>query len=95
MKVIVEAEAARWYKKEMALQDGDQLHVFVRLGGCGSVQPGMSLGIMKENATGPNIHQTVEGIDFYMLEEQLWYLDEKDLHIRYDAKHDEAYFHVE
>ncbi|GFN31682.1 HesB/YadR/YfhF family protein [Paenibacillus xylaniclasticus] len=84
MKIKVDADVARWYINEMSLKPGDQMQIFVRLGGCGSVQPGMSLGITKEASNAPRLSQVREGIEFYMLEDQLWYLDNKDLELRFE-----------
>ena len=94
MKLSVEPNAARWYKEELGLSDGDQLRVFVRLGGCGSVQPGLSLGIMKDESRRPGLRQEAEGLVFFMEEDQLWYLDGKELHLRFDAEQDEAVLDV-
>ncbi|AJY76994.1 HesB/YadR/YfhF family protein [Paenibacillus beijingensis] len=94
MKITVEQSAARWYKNELALNAGDQLQIFVRLGGCGSVQPGLSLGVIKAESNAPRIRQTAEDVEFYMLEDHLWYLDNKDLHIRFDEKQEEVSFDV-
>ncbi|GGG13874.1 HesB/YadR/YfhF family protein [Paenibacillus abyssi] len=94
MNIIVEQPAARWYKQEMSLSDGDSLRVFVRLGGCGSVQPGFSLGVMKETPRNPGLSQEVEGIVFYMEEDNLWYLDGRALHIRFDEQLDDIQFEV-
>ncbi|MCM3749197.1 hypothetical protein M3223_17710 [Paenibacillus pasadenensis] len=94
MKLVVEPEAARWYKRELGLNDGDQLRVFVRLGGCGSVQPGLSLGIMKDESRSPGLRETAEGLVFFMEEDQLWYLDGKELHLIYDASEQEAVLQV-
>jgi Uncharacterized protein conserved in bacteria len=94
MRIIVDNAVARWYIDEMDLQPGDQLHIFVRLGGCGSVVPGMSLGIMKEKSSAPRIQAVCEGIEFYMLQDQLWYLENKDLYLQFDSQSDGVGFKV-
>lgn len=94
VRINVEPSAARWYKNEMDLDAGDQIQIFIRLGGCGSVQPGLSLGIIKAETTAPRISQTTEDIEFYMLEDHLWYLDDKELHIRFDEEQHEIDFVV-
>jgi len=95
MKLVVEQAAASWYKNEMGLSDGDQLRVFVRLGGCGSVHPGLSLGITKDAPSRPAVSSEAEGITFFVEEDNVWYLDGKDLHIRFDAKHEDISMTVE
>ncbi|EFM12400.1 HesB/YadR/YfhF-family protein [Paenibacillus curdlanolyticus YK9] len=94
MKINVEPAVAQWYIDEMGLKQGDQLHIFVRLGGCGSVQPGMSLGITKEPSQAPRLKHVSEGIEFYMLEDQLWYLDNKSLSLQYNEKEEGVGFYV-
>ncbi|OXM13872.1 HesB/YadR/YfhF family protein [Paenibacillus herberti] len=94
MKLVIEPDAARWYKQELGLVEGDQLRVFVRLGGCGSVQPGLSLGIMKDESRSPGLREVAEGLVFFMEEDQLWYLDGKELHLIYDALEQEAVLEV-
>ncbi|MFC4101187.1 HesB/YadR/YfhF family protein [Paenibacillus xanthanilyticus] len=95
MRIIVDPTAARWYKEELAADDGEQLQIFVYLGGCGSVQPGLSLGIVKKPSDAPRMSAVEAGVEFYMLEDQLWYLDNRDLQILFDAKRDMSYIHVD
>ncbi len=94
MKLQVEEKAANWYKEEMALMEGDHLRLFVRLGGCGSVLPGLSLGIMRDEPREPGVETQVEGVHFYMEQDQLWYLDNRDLHISFDAATEEIKMEV-
>ncbi|MFD0715456.1 HesB/YadR/YfhF family protein [Paenibacillus sp. GCM10027626] len=89
MKLVVEPEAASWYKRAMDLADGACLRIYVRLGGCGSVHPGLSLGIMEDVPRSPGLRTNVEGIEFYIEEENLWYLEQKDLRIAFDAQDEE------
>ena len=94
MKISVAQPAARWYKQEMELCEGDSLRIFVRLGGCESVQPGFSLGVMKDTPRTPALQQMVEGILFYMEEDNIWYLDNKALYIQFDELFDDVRFLV-
>lgn len=94
MRIIVDGAVARWYIDEMELQPGDQLHIYVRLGGCGSVVPGMSLGIIKEKSSAQRIQAVSEGIEFYMLQDQLWYLENKDLYLQFDSQGEGVGFKV-
>ncbi|WP_314585798.1 hypothetical protein [Paenibacillus terrigena] len=94
MRMIVEAPAARWYKREMSLSDGDSLRIFVRMGGCGSVVPGLSLGVMQDKPVNPALSEVVEGIRFYIEDDNMWYLGHKELHIVYDEKNDDIALEV-
>lgn len=94
MRLVVEQSAARWYMREMELTSGDHLRIFVRLGGSGSVQPGYSLGVMKDTPRNPGLHQVVEGITFYMEDDNLWFLDEKDLYLRFNDHEDDILMEI-
>jgi Uncharacterized protein conserved in bacteria len=89
MKLTVEPAAAKWYKEQMELADGDSLRVFVRLGGCGSVHPGLSLGVTKDEPRAAGLSHEAEGITFYMEEDNLWYLEGKELVISFNPKYEE------
>ncbi|MBD2872180.1 HesB/YadR/YfhF family protein [Paenibacillus arenilitoris] len=95
MKIRVEQPAARWYKTEMGLSDGDSVRVYVRLGGCGSVHPGLSLGVIKDTPMRVGVSEVVEGVTFYMEEDNLWYLDGKSLRISFDERYEEIKMTVE
>ena len=86
MKLFVAEKAASWYKQELALSEGDHVRLFVRMGGCGSVVPGLSLGIMRDEPRQPGLEAQVEGVNFYIEQDQLWYLDNRDLHITFDPE---------
>jgi len=89
MNIVVEQPAASWYKTEMGLVDGDFVRIYVRLGGCGSVHPGLSLGVIKDKPRRIGLSEAVDGITFFMEEDNLWYLENKELRISFDAKYEE------
>ncbi|OMF19767.1 hypothetical protein BK133_29585 [Paenibacillus sp. FSL H8-0548] len=95
MGLRVEQPAARWYKTEMGLVEGDFIRIFIRLGGCGSVHPGLSLGITKDEPRSIGLSHDVEGITYYIEEDNLWYLDNKSLRISFDEKYEEIEMAVE
>ncbi|WP_139995647.1 HesB/YadR/YfhF family protein [Paenibacillus paridis] len=95
MKLIVEQPAASWYKTEMGLVDGDAIRIFVRLGGCGSVHPGLSLGITKDEPRSIGLSVEAEGVTYYIEEDNLWYLEKKSLRISFDEKYEEIKMDVE
>ncbi|NIK79520.1 uncharacterized protein YneR [Paenibacillus castaneae] len=95
MKLVVEQTAARWYKSEMELVDGDAVRIYVRLGGCGSVHPGLSLGVIKDTPRNLGISQEVDGIIYFIEEDNIWYLENKSLRISFDEKYEEIAMVVE
>ncbi|MBM7644477.1 uncharacterized protein YneR [Scopulibacillus daqui] len=73
----VSEKAARFYKEEMALKDGDSLQLFVRHGGIGI--GGYALGVEKAVPRDFDIKQTIEGITFFARPDDLWFLDQLQL----------------
>ncbi|WP_243387965.1 HesB/YadR/YfhF family protein [Bacillus kexueae] len=95
MNLIVTKEAANWYKNEFHLENGDTLRFFARYGGCSNVQKGFSLGVAKDEPVDIATQTKEEGITFFIEEKDLWYFDEKDLTVNYDATLDEPTFMIE
>jgi uncharacterized protein YneR len=95
MKLIVEQPAAEWYKEQMGLAEGDALRIYVRLGGCGSVHPGLSLGVIKEEPRKAGLSQTIDGVTYYIEEDNLWYLDNKTLTISFQEQYEEIVMAVQ
>lgn len=73
MDVTIKNEAVQLYKKEMGLKEGDALRLYVRVGGCGS--GGFSVGVTKDQPSPTSYIQTIEGISFFVEEEDFWYLN--------------------
>lgn len=73
MKLSVSQDAARWYKDEMSLKQGDYIQFIVKLYGQ-NIHPNYSLGITRESPQEMEIHVTVEEITFYN-EPDAWFLD--------------------
>ncbi|WP_312475580.1 HesB/YadR/YfhF family protein [Neobacillus sp.] len=92
MNLQITNEAARWYKQELNLTEGDHIRFFVRYGGCSTVQSGFSLGISSEEPVDIGAKSYIEGITFYIEEKDLWYLDDHDLLIEYQSDYDEPVF---
>ncbi|MGO4547862.1 HesB/YadR/YfhF family protein [Paenibacillus sp. 2TAB23] len=95
MKLEVEDAAGGFYKQAMGLVNGEAIRIYVRLGGCGSVHPGLSLGVTKDEPIQIGLQTVVDGITYYMEQDNLWYLDNKSLRISYDEQHEEIKMIVE
>lgn len=89
MKLIVEQAAAKWYKEQMELQDGEHVRIYIKLGGCGSVHPGLSLGVMRDEPLEIGLEAIMEGVHFFIEQTNVWYLEEKNLTISFDAEQEE------
>jgi uncharacterized protein YneR len=90
--IQVAREAAEWYKKELELTEGQAVRFFARYSAGGHIHPGFSLGIDTQEPEHPGLSTTVEGIRFYMEEQDLWYLDGYHLKVSYDPQADDIIY---
>lgn len=95
MKLHIEQSAAKWYKEQLQLESGEYVRIYVRLGGCGSVHPGLSLGVTKDTPLDIGLEHVTEDVHFYIEKDNLWYLENKDLTISFDAATEEVSMKVQ
>jgi uncharacterized protein YneR len=84
MKLEVTKEAAGWFASELDLKSGDYVQFVVKIyGGIPTAHEGFYLGLSvgKEGTIG--IKDEVEGITFYISEEDSWLLKHHDLKVIY------------
>jgi uncharacterized protein YneR len=84
MNITIEKEAFDFYKEDFGFKSGDYVRLFVLYGGCSGVQQGLSLGIRLDNPVLPTTSTVVEGVTFYIEEDDLWFFDGHNLHITYE-----------
>lgn len=94
MKIHISNEAAEWYKDELVLQNGDFVRFFARYGGISTVQQGFSLGLSNEKPEDVGVKQEVNGVTYFIEDRDLWYFDENDLYIDFNAKYLEPEFRI-
>ena len=92
MKMTVTQPALEWFQSEWGFKSGDYVRVFVRYGGNSTIHEGFSLGIAKEEPKEIGMFATIEGITFYMEQDDVWYVNDKELTIDYQQKTDELLF---
>lgn len=85
MKITIQTPAIQWFKQEMGAKEGDSVRFFVRMGGCSTVQSGFSLGVCMEKPHTVGVSTIVDGITFFIEQEDLWYFDHTDLIVDYNA----------
>ena len=85
-------QAFQWYKEELQLQRGDLVRFFARYGGCSTVQKGFSLGVHKEKPIDAAVTLEIDGITFFIEQNDTWYFDGRDLYIEFDEKQNEPVF---
>lgn len=92
MKITLSEDAVKWYEQELALQKGDHVRFFIRYGGNSTIQTGFSLGIQIEEPISAGAAITINGINYFVEEADLWYFDSKNLHIHVDPALNEPVF---
>ncbi|WP_431799266.1 HesB/YadR/YfhF family protein [Halobacillus andaensis] len=92
MNLKVTEEAAKWYKNELELNNDTPLRFYVRYGGVGGLQPGLSLAIKQVDPAEPVAEDKVEGVYFYIEEDDEWYFDGHSLTVEYDENWQEPEF---
>lgn len=95
MNFSITQPAAKWYAREMDLEEGDAVRFFARLGGHSTVQTGFSLGISNEQPVDPAFTTKEQGVTFFVEEKDAWYFDGVDFHIKYNKKDDEIRYEFE
>lgn len=89
MTLNVTPAALIWFKEEWGIQKGAFVRYFARYGGTSTIQDGYSLGVTLEEPRDPGLTVEIEGITFYMEQDDIWYLNGKDMTVDYDAKKQE------
>lgn len=85
-------EAFSWYKDELDLKEQTSIRFFVRYGGIGGQVPGFSLGISEAEPENLHTSTNMNGIIFFIEEDDLWYFEGKDLIITLDEQLQEPRF---
>ncbi|GEB33836.1 HesB/YadR/YfhF family protein [Brevibacillus parabrevis] len=95
MKMTVTEAAVAWFKEEWGCQEGDSIRFFVRYGGVSTVQDSFSMGIAKELPNEIGLSTVIDGITFYMEQDELWYMNGKGLIVDYRLATDEVDFRLD
>lgn len=94
MSLEISQAAAKWYKEEFDLEDGDYVRFFVQLyGGIPTSHPNYFLAVSVGKEGQVAMSQTVEGITFYVNENDKWILEQ--FHMTIDLKDGEAHIKLE
>lgn len=78
MQLRVTSKAAQRFQTDWGFTAGDTVRVFVRYSGFSASGP-YSFGIMKDSPQYPGVTEVVDGITFYMEQNDLWFLDDREL----------------
>lgn len=89
MQLTVTQNAVDWFKRDWRFQPGDEIRIFIRYGGGGT---SFSLGLRKERARNIGLSTKTSDVVFYLDEEDVWYLENRDLTIDYDDNQDDILY---
>lgn len=95
MELTVTEEAEHFLKEEWGFESGDCVKLYVRYGGNSTIQSSFSLGIAKEQPRDMALSVVQDGITFFMEQDDVWYVNDKDLIVDYSDRKDEIIFNVE
>ncbi|MCP3025969.1 HesB/YadR/YfhF family protein [Halobacillus sp. A5] len=92
MNLKVTEEAAKWYKDELELNEDASIRFYVRYGGVGGLQPGLSLAIKQVEAAEPIAEDKAGQVHFFIEADDEWYFDDRSLTVQYNEKWQEPEF---
>ncbi|TLS37425.1 HesB/YadR/YfhF family protein [Pseudalkalibacillus caeni] len=78
MTFSVTDSAARFYKHEMDLKNGDCLRLFCRYAGSGA-EGGFKLGVMADHPEDGDFIQQFNGINYFVRPGDQWFIDQMKL----------------
>lgn len=92
MQLHITDEAAKWYMEELQLSTPTQIRLFPRYGGFGGIIPGFSVGINNDEPEDACASSIVDGIQFFIEENDHWYFDGYDVTIELNTDLNEPEF---
>ncbi|WP_100404200.1 HesB/YadR/YfhF family protein [Bacillus solitudinis] len=93
MNIQVTKPALTWFREQFSLNgENEYIRFFARYGGCASIQNGFSLGINQDTPATIGALEEVDGIKFFVEEEDLWFFKDYNLKVKYSRKTDEIEF---
>ncbi|MBU9721816.1 MULTISPECIES: HesB/YadR/YfhF family protein [Bacillaceae] len=93
MNIDITENALSWFQTELGAQPGDGVQFFVRYGGCGNIQSGFSLGVVKKNPEDPGVTVKKGDITFFIEKKDEWYFENRDFEVNFNKDKDEIEFH--
>jgi len=81
VKINVSKEAAQWFIEELDLKENDSIKFYGKVYG---PFDGFSIGMDKVEPSKAEVMVTVEGVNFYVEQNDAWFFDNQDLNVTYD-----------
>lgn len=93
MHITISQAAIEWFKEEVELTAGKKVKFYTKIYGNSPIQPGFSLGFtVDQSPINKAAYTVVEGIEFYVEENDIWFFNGHHLHVDYDETIDELVF---
>lgn len=92
MKIVISEDVARWYQKELEINEPTYVRFYVRYGGFGGNIPGFSVGMTLEEPSNIHTSTTIDLITFFIEESDAWYFEDKDLYVSFNEDLNEPIF---
>ena len=86
MEIIIQEQAYQWFKKEMDIEAGDTVRFYARYGGSSPFHEAFSLGMNREQPHTIGVQTKIDGVVFYIEQDDLWFFNEHSLVVSIDEK---------
>ena len=92
MEIIIQEQAYQWFKKEMDIEAGDAVRFYARYGGSSPFHEAFSLGMNREQPHTIGVQTIIDGVVFYIEQDDLWFFNEHSLVVSIDEKLNELHY---
>lgn len=94
MKLTITERASKWFNEELGLTEGKGIHFSGKVYGKTEVHEGFSVGMSVEEPGSNVLTSTeVDGITYFVNDEDDWFFSGYDLEVDFDLKKDEPIYH--
>lgn len=93
MKIKVDDLALKWFKKEIILTGDQGIRIFGKVYGKTNIHNNFSVGITLDKPNRCFSRADINGICFFIDENDDWFFEDHDLHIRYNEKFNEPSYY--
>jgi uncharacterized protein YneR len=81
MLISIDERAFSWFTKEFELNKPFSIRMFPQYAGFGEKHKGYSIGFSAETPTNANFKQEIDGVTFYIEENDAWYFSDTETHL--------------
>lgn len=94
MKIDITEPASKWFNDELGLTEGKGIHFSGKVYGKTEVHEGFSVGMSVEEPGNNILAETeVDGITYFVNDEDDWFFSGYDLQVDLDSERDEPVYH--